>query len=223
MTERGGWGRRVGRLLRRYFFAGLLVVAPVGVTAAILVWLFRLFDAILGGLLERLVGRPVPGLGLALLLGAIIGIGWLATYAVGRQFIAWWHRVLARFPVAGRIYGASSQILQTVMAGNRRIFLRTVLVEFPTPGSYAIGWVTAEDNPVAAALVGEPCVNVFVATTPNPTSGYLLVVLKSRTKPVDLSIEDGMKLVISAGALVPGGGPPPQALDLANLLAKTRP
>ena len=211
------------RRLRRYFFTGLVVLAPVGATAAILVWLFNTLDAILGTPLQRVIGMHVPGLGLLLLALAILGICWLATYALGRQLIAWWNNMLARFPIAGRIYNTASQIVQAVLGGGRRVFLRTVLVEFPTPGSYAIGWVTAEQNPAAEAVVGEPCVNVFVATTPNPTSGYLLIVPRTRTRPVDLTIEEGMKLVISAGALLPTDGPPQEGLDLSSLLARTGP
>ena len=209
--------------LRRYFITGLVVLAPVGATVAILVWMFNTFDAILGTPLQRVVGVRIPGLGVVLLTATIFGIGWLAHYAVGRQLIAWWNDVLAKFPVAGRIYNTSSQVVQAVLGGGRRVFLRTVLVEFPTPGSYAIAWVTAEQNPVAEAVIGEPCVNVFVATTPNPTSGFLLVVPRSRTRPVDLTIEEGMKLVISAGALLPSDKPPQGGLDLSSLLAKTGP
>lgn len=209
------------RRVRRYFFTGLVVLAPLGVTAAILVWLFNALDAIFGTPLQRLLGVRIPGLGLVLLLLAVLVIGWLANYAMGRQFINWWHGVLGRFPVIGRIYSAASQIAQTLVAGKRRVFLRTVLIEFPTPGTYAIAWVTAEDNPFAEAILGEPCVNVFLATTPNPTSGYLLIVPKSRTQPLDFSIEEGMKLVISAGAVLPSGaGSSPGALDLSPLLAK---
>jgi len=209
--------------LRRYFITGLVVLAPVGATVAILVWMFNTFDAILGTPLQRVVGVRIPGLGVVLLTATIFGIGWLAHYAVGRQLIAWWNDVLAKFPVAGRIYNTSSQVVQAVLGGGRRVFLRTVLVEFPTPGSYAIAWVTAEQNPVAETVIGEPCVNVFVATTPNPTSGFLLVVPRSRTRPVDLTIEEGMKLVISAGALLPSDKPPQGGLDLSSLLAKTGP
>jgi len=210
------------RRLRRYFFTGLVVLAPVGVTAAVLVWLFKALDAILGRSLQQLLGIHIPGLGLVLLLLTVLAIGWLAHYAVGRQLIGWWNSLLGRFPVTARIYNAASQIVQAVIGGNRRVFLRTVLIEFPTPGSHAIGWVTAEDNPFAEAILGEPCVNVFVATTPNPTSGFLLIVPKARTKPVDLSIEAGMKLVISAGALLPSGTREPQAgLDLSTLLTRT--
>ncbi len=210
------------RRLRRYFLTGLVVLAPLGVTVAILTWLFRTLDAILGTPLEQFLGTRIPGLGLLLLVFAILAIGWLAHYTIGRQLIAWWNSLLARFPLTARIYNAASQIAQTFMGDERRLFLRTVLIEFPHPGSYAIAWVTAEENRFAAELLGEPCVNVFVATTPNPTSGFFLIVPRSRTRPIDLTIEEGMKLVISAGAVVPAVGGERQAgLDLASLLAKT--
>ncbi len=210
------------RRLRRYFLTGLIVLAPLGATVVILVWLFEKLDAILGVSLQRLLGVHIPGLGLLLLALVILAIGWLAHYAIGRQLIAWWNSVLARFPLTARIYNAASQIAQTFMGEHGRIFQRTVLIEFPSPGSYAIAWVTAEENSFAEALLGEPCLNVFVATTPNPTSGYLLVVPKSRTRPLDISIEEGMKLVISAGAVLPrAGGERPPGLDLATLLAKS--
>lgn len=211
------------RSLRRYFLTGLVVLVPVGATVAILTWLFQRLDAILGGVLQRLLGTRIPGLGLVVLVVVILLLGWVAHYAVGRQLIAWWNAFLARFPLTARIYNATSQIVQTFMGDQRRVFLRTVLIEFPTPASFAVAWVTAEDSPFAEAILGEPCVNVFVATTPNPTSGYFLVVPKRRTKPVDLSIEDGMKLVISAGAVLPqAGGAPAEGLDLAALLRKSR-
>lgn len=213
------WGRR----LRRYFFTGLIVLVPIGVTVVVLSWLFRTLDAILGRPLERVLNLQVPGLGLVLLVLSVVGIGWLAHYTIGRRLIAWWNGMLARFPLTARIYNAASQIVQTFMGEQRRVFQRTVLIEFPGAGSYALAWVTAEANPIAEAMVGEPCVNVFVATTPNPTSGFFLVVPRSRTRPLDLSIEDAMKLVISAGAIVPRAGAPaqPGGLDLSALLKRS--
>lgn len=218
--KRTGLGR-----LRRYLLIGLVLVLPVGATIAILVWLFRTLDAILGRPLQGVVGMPIPGVGLVLLLAALVLLGWLAHYALGRRLLSWWNLFLARFPLTSRIYNAASQIVQAFMSEQRRIFQRTVLIEFPMPGSWAIAWVTAEENPLASALVGEPCMNVFMATTPNPTSGYLLIVPRSRTKPLDISIEDAMKLVISAGAVLPQAGSAPvrAGLDLDALLRRPRP
>jgi uncharacterized membrane protein len=205
---------------RRYFITGLVVLFPLGVTVLVLSWLFRTLDAILGDPLERLLGMPIPGLGLVLLLLTVFGIGWLANYAIGRRLITWGNAILARFPLTSRIYNATSQIVQTFMGDQQSVFQRTVLIEFPTAGSYALAWVTAEENRFAESLLGEPCVNVFVATTPNPTSGYFLIVPRSRTRPLSLSVDEAMQLVISAGAVVPHAGeaPRPRGLDLATLL-----
>jgi uncharacterized membrane protein len=208
--------------LRRYFVIGLIVLAPIGATVVILRWLFVTLDAILGAPLRSVIGWNVPGLGLLLLLGTILLLGWVAQYAIGHEMINLWNRFLARFPLTARIYNAASQIVQTFMGDQRRVFLRTVLVRYPTSDAWALGLVTAESAPYAEAVLGEPCVQVFVASTPNPTTGWLLVVPKSRTRAVDVSIEDGMKLVLSAGAVLPHSGPVarPEGIDLAALMRR---
>jgi uncharacterized membrane protein len=213
--------RPATRRLRRYFLVGLVVTAPVGLTAYVLVLLFNTLDAILGTPLETWLRVHVPGLGFLLLALFIVGVGWLVHRAVGRQVLRWWNAALLRFPLTGRIYNALSQIVQSVIGEDRRIFRRTVLVPYPTEGMWAIAFVTHDDPAVLSALVGEECVNVFVPTTPNPTSGFLLLVPRRRVREVPLSIEDGMKLVISAGALVPGadgGLQRRRGLDLEALL-----
>jgi uncharacterized membrane protein len=158
-------------------------------------------------------------------LGTVLAIGWVAHYALGRQLIAWGNALLTRFPLTAPIYKTMSQLVQTFMGERRGIFLRTVLVEFPGTGCHAIGWVTAEDNAAAARTLGEPCVNVFFASTPNPTTGWLLVIPKRRLLPLDVTIEDSVKLVISGGAVLPQTpGPAPAAgLDLAALLKAPHP
>lgn len=212
------------RLLRRYFLTGLVVLAPIGATAVILGWLFRTLDAILGDPLRRLLGWSVPGLGLVLLLVCVLLLGWIAHYAIGKQLIGIWNGFLARFPLTATIYNASSQIVQTFMGQKRRIFLRTVLVPFPSEHTWVLGWVTSEQSGFAEAALGEPCVHVFIASTPNPTTGWMLIVPVSRTRPVDLSVEDGMKLLLSGGVFIPRPSQPPgQGLDLASLLRRTMP
>lgn len=213
------------RRIRRYLLTGLVVLAPVGATALILAWLFRTLDGILGDPLRRVLGWNVPGLGLLLLLITVLVLGWLATYTLGHQLIAVWNGFLARFPLTATIYNASSQIVQTFVGEKRRIFLRTVLVPFPTEGSWALGWVTAERSPFAEVVLGEPCLHVFIASTPNPTTGWVLIVPVSRTRPIDLGIEEGMKLLLSGGVVQPRqGGPEPVAgLDLEALLRRTNP
>ena len=209
------------RNLRRYFLVGLVVIAPVGITAYILAWLFARLDSILGRPLQDFLGVRVPGLGFVLLGLAVVLVGWIVHRAVGRQLLHWWNQALSRFPLTGRIYNALSQIVQSVVGDDRRIFRRTVLVPYPTDGLWAIGFVTQEDAVMIAALVGEPCANVFLPTTPNPTSGFMLVVPHSRLRSIDLSTEEAMKLIISGGAVAPTAravGAPRQGLDLDTLL-----
>lgn len=212
------------RRLRRYFLTGLVVVAPLGATVVILGWLFRTLDAILGDPLRQLLGRSIPGLGLLLLVVCVFLLGWVAHYAIGKELIGLWNRFLARFPLTATIYNASSQIVQTFMGEHRRIFLRTVLVPFPSQDSWAIGWVTSEQSPFAEAVLGEPCVHVFIASTPNPTTGWVLIVPVSRTRALDLSVEEGMKLLLSGGVVLPRGAVlRNEGLDLASLLRRTNP
>jgi uncharacterized membrane protein len=187
--------------LRRYFLVGLVVIAPVGLTAVVLRWIFETVDAILGEPLQAALKVRIPGLGFVLLGLVVLGVGWVVHRAVGRRLLQTWNQTLVRFPVAGRLYNAASQIIQGLASDRARIFKRTVLVPYPTDGLWAVGFVTSEEAPAVSALVGVPCVNVFVPTTPNPTSGFLLVVPRDRLVKIDVQIEDAMKFIISAGAV----------------------
>jgi uncharacterized membrane protein len=206
--------------LRRYFLVGLVVIAPVGLTVLVLRWIFETLDAILGEPLQAALGVRIPGLGFVLLGLVVLAVGWVVHRAVGRRLLRIWNQTLVRFPVAGRLYNAASQIIQGLASDRARIFKRTVLVPYPTDGLWAVGFVTSEETQTVSGLVGAPCVNVFVPTTPNPTSGFLLVVPKDRLVETDISIEDAMKLVISAGAVSPSAGrleEPRRGLDLEDL------
>ena len=212
------------RRLRRYFVVGLIVIAPVGLTVAVLAWVFRSLDDILGVPLRRALGFSVPGLGLVLLVLFVLLVGWIVHQAAGRQVLHWWNRALAKFPLTGRIYNAVSQIIQSVVGSRRQLFLRAVLVPYPTDGIWAVAFVTNEAAPEMSKTVGEPCVNVFVPTTPNPTSGFMLVVPRSRLLEVDASVEEAMKLVVSAGAVSLSGLPARvtrPGLDVESLLRET--
>jgi len=126
-----------------------------------------------------------------------------------------------RFPLAGRVYNALSQIAQSVLGDNRRVFRRTVLVQFPAADMWTLGFITHEAPAALSALVGEPCVNVFVPITPVPHSGWLLVAPRRLVRETSLSVEDAMKLLVSMGALVPGDDVVRlgrQGLDLDSLL-----
>jgi uncharacterized membrane protein len=193
--------------LRRYFVTGLVVIAPVGVTAFVLVWLFQRLDPILGRHLPTVEGRHIPGLGLLVLLAIVVAIGWLSQIAVGRRLLYWWNTGLTRLPFARRIYSASAQIVQSVLEREEKLFQHCALIEFPGPGMWALAFETARTPPELETVIGEPSVNVFLPTAPNPTSGYLLIVPRSRVRRLGMSVEDGLKLVLSVGVATPATAP----------------
>jgi uncharacterized membrane protein len=210
----------LGRRLRRYFLVGLVVTAPIGVTLAVLRWLFITIDSILGVPLRQATGYTLPGLGVVLLLVILTIVGWVVHRAAGRQMLNWWNKTLSAFPLAGRIYSAVSQIVQTVVGSRRRLFLRTVLVPYPTDGIWAVAFVTNENSAEMSDIAGEPCANVFVPTTPNPTSGFMLIVPHSKMRQVETTVEEAMKLIVSAGAVRARVSRP--GLDVESLLMDTR-
>jgi uncharacterized membrane protein len=191
------------RRLRRYFIVGLVVIAPVGLTLFVLRWVFQTLDSILGNPLRDALGFRVPGLGFLLLAVFVVVVGWIVHRAAGRQLLHWWNEALVRFPLTGRIYNAVSQIVQSVVGERRKLFRRTVLIPYPTEGVWAIAFVTHDDAAVLSQLVGEPCVNVFVPSTPNPTTGFMLIVPRARIIETEISVEEAMKLILSGGAVSP--------------------
>lgn len=192
------WVRR----LRRYLLTGIVVMAPVGVTVFVLWWIFARLDAILGRMFS-VIGLRIPGLGLLALVLVVIAIGWAANQALGRQFISLGKRFLTRFPLTRSIYGAASQIVEQLVGEDRKFFKACVLVEYPRQGCYALGFLTSDAAAEIGDVLQEDAVAVFLPTTPNPTSGYLMFFPRSHIRPLKMSVEDGFKLVISGGAVTP--------------------
>lgn len=209
------------RRLRRYFLVGIVVLAPVGLTVFVLRWLFETLDSILGTPIRGYLGFRIPGLGFVLLIAVVLVVGWIVHRAVGRRLLHWWNEALVRFPLTGRIYNAVSQIVQSMIGERRKLFRRTVLIPYPTDGVWAIAFVTNETAELMSQIVREPCVTVFVPSTPNPTTGFMLVVPHSRVLDTDISVEDAMKLILSGGAVSPSDTEtltPRRGLDVDSLL-----
>lgn len=209
------------RRLRRYFLVGLVVIAPVGLTVFVLRWMFETLDAILGNPLRHALGFRIPGLGFLLLTVFVVLVGWIVHRAAGRQLLHWWNEALVRFPLTGRLYNAVSQIVQSVVGAQHKLFRRTVLIPYPTDGIWAIAFVTHEDPGMLSQMVGAPCVNVFVPSTPNPTTGFMLIVPRSRVIDTAITVEDAMKLILSGGAVSPSDAVTlrrRRGLDLDSLL-----
>jgi uncharacterized membrane protein len=208
--------------IRRHLIAGLIVIAPVTTTAFVLWWIFQLLDGLLGRFLYpalgALIGREevvIPGLGLLALFGLLVGIGWAAQRAIGSRVVAWWHTVLERLPLTRRIYSAAHRIVRTVFGEDSRPFKTVVLVEYPSAGRWSIGFLSSEAPPVMQRHI-EGAVSVFVPTTPNPTSGFLVIVPKERVIHLDMSVDAAFTFILSAGSVhpdevlageVPGGRP----------------
>jgi uncharacterized membrane protein len=198
----------LGRL-RAYFLTGVIVTAPISITI-FLVWQFLDFlDTHVAGLLparynpETYLPFSLPGLGLLIMLAFLTLVGMLTAGLAGRTLVRMGERLLSRMPVVRGVYGTLKQIFETVLAQKSRSFREVVLVEYPRRGIGAIGFVTGPTRGEIQARSDEEMVNVFLPTTPNPTSGFLLFVPKSDLIPLDMSIEDGIKMVISGGIVGP--------------------
>ena len=203
----------MGKILRRRLIAGLIVIAPLGVTIYILWWLFTTLDGILGRSLYEIMGFAIPGLGLILLLLILLAVGWGAEAMVGTKVVDWWHAGLDRVPVVSRLYNATRRIVGSVFGGEERRFFRSVvLFEYPSPGQWTLGFETGR-APRALENRVESGVTVFLPTAPNPVTGFLIIVPEARLIRLPVTVEEGFTYVFSAGAVPPTGPsgkePPP--------------
>ena len=199
----------VSQRLRTYMFAGILVTAPIFITFY-LAWLFVTFvDSKINPLIpakynpETYLPFAVPGLGLLVLIIALMLVGALTAGFFGRLWMRLSERVLSQMPVIRNVYSAVKQILETVLAQQSNAFREAVLIEYPRRGIWAIGFLTGSTKGEVQNLTEEECINVFLPTTPNPTSGFLLFVPKKDLIPLSMSVEDAIKMVISGGIVTP--------------------
>lgn len=201
-TRRPGF---LGRL-RSWFLTGLLVTAPVLLTVYITWAAIELIDGQVASILpgfNQLVFANIPGAGLIIGLILITFIGAVAAGFLGRWLIGLGEAILNRMPVVRTIYGASKQILETVISAQSDAFRDAVLVEYPRRGLWVIGFVTGGTRGEVAERMDEDMVNVFIPTTPNPTSGFLLFCPREEVIYLDMSVEDAVKLVVSGGIVHP--------------------
>ena len=188
--------------LRNWLIAGLLVILPLAVTGYILVAMFRFLDHLLGPVFV-FFGIGFPGLGLVSGVLLILVTGAMTSNVLGRRIVHAFDRLVLHIPFARTIYSATKQLSDSLLQQNRGAFKRAVLVEWPSQGLYTVGFVTGETRGEAQEKTKERVINVFVVTTPNPTTGFLALVPESQVIPLDMSVEDALKLVVSAGIIVP--------------------
>lgn len=210
--------------LRRYFFTGLVIAAPIAFTIWATLWVVGIFDGWvkpwIPGVYNPDTYLPIriPGFGLVFFLFFITMIGALAANFVGRYFLGLWETLLNRLPVVGSLYKSSKQIFETIFAEKGASFRNVCLVEWPRKGVWALAFVSREiDGGNVGLEAGRAMYSIYVSTTPNPTGGYVFFADKKDVRILDMSVEDGLKLIISMGLVFPE-----KALAQSNAL-KTQP
>jgi uncharacterized membrane protein len=201
------------QLLRRYFLTGVAFVAPLALTIFIFAYLFQL--------LHNWIGRPVSKLlpenivapdgsawiaslvGLLLLLGCILVVGAIVSTVLGRRLAAFSERLLLQLPLVRTVYAPAKQIVEFFVNPTAVQFGAVVLVRYPHPNSYAIGFITGKDVEQLNSATGKKMVNVFVPFTPTPVTGITLVLPEDEVIPVDLTVEEALKMVVSGGVVTP--------------------
>lgn len=195
--------------LRTYFLAGVLVTAPIAITIWLAWEVIEFFDRQIQGLIpapynpEQYLPFSIPGLGLVVFVIALTLIGALTAGFIGRQIVELGEGVLARMPVIRSIHGAVKQIFQTVLAQKSDAFRQVVLVEFPRRDAWSLGFVSGITQGEIREVTAGEMLNVFVPTTPNPTSGYLIFVPRQDVIPLAMTVDEGIKLVVSGGIVMP--------------------
>lgn len=205
-----GAKRSVFSSVRGYFLAGILVTAPIAITIY-LTWGFLDFiDSRVRGLIPfdkilppEYLPYAVPGIGVLIAVLFFVLVGWFARNILGRLLIRMSEYILDRMPIIRNIYGAIKQIFETIMATQSQAFREVVMLEYPRKGVYSIGFVTGRSEGEVQTTTANETINVFVPTTPNPTSGYLLFVPKKELHYLNMTVEEGVKLVVSAGIITP--------------------
>lgn len=211
---------------RASFFTGLAVALPALLTLAAVKWIFGTISSFTDTLLFFLPyclppreifqdGQSGPMLWywsfLALILAAVLisSIGLLARYYIGKRIIEWLDTAMMHVPLLNKFYGAIKQV-NDAFSGNRSSFKTVVLVEFPREGMYSVGFITNDDNEEASRKIGEQLVSVFIPTTPNPTSGFLVLVPADTVTKLDMTVAEGVKYIVSLGAIAPELLPEPK-------------
>jgi uncharacterized membrane protein len=195
--------------LRNYFLAGVLVTAPISITFWLTWRVITFIDNRITPYIpahwnpETYLPFGVPGLGLIVALVALTLIGFLAAGYVGRMTMRIGERIVGRVPVVRSVYGWTKQVIETVLSQSSAAFREVVLIEYPRPGCWAVGFITGRTVGEVQRMTAETVYNVFIPATPNPTTGFLLFVPRSEVNHLDLTVEEGIKLVISGGIVIP--------------------
>jgi uncharacterized membrane protein len=198
--------------LRNSFFAGLLVVVPVAASVLILLGVFTwVTDFMLPDFLHKQMLTPLYRIiALVLFVAVTIGVGRVTRLVMGKRIVSATESLITHVPLLNKTYGFMKEISQTLLSGKKTMFQRVVVVEFPRAGMYTIGFVTSEAGGEVQEKTREALISVFVPATPNPTSGILLFIPRGELVDLEMSVAEGMKMIISCGSVVPPHTPQTQ-------------
>lgn len=198
--------------VRNIFLAGIFTVIPIAVTFLVLSFVFTKVEPIFQPMVIRIIdlvpflkGRVtyIPGFGIAMTVIVIFLVGLFVTNIIGQKMVKLGERILEKIPIVRSVYSSSKQFMQAASLTSRDGFRKVILVEYPRKGLWVVGFVTCENKGETQLLTNEDVVNVFIPTTPNPTSGFLLLVPKKDIIPLSMTVEEGLKLVVSGGIVTP--------------------
>ncbi len=204
--------KKIRTKLQNLFIAGLLVLLPISITVFILTFIFQKLDNLLSPAFVKLLillglplvkGQSIPGLGFVATIVIIIFTGLITKNILGRKLFSLGEIIVERIPVARSIYSGAKQIIDAVSKSQLDAFNKVVMVEYPRKGLFSLGFVTCEARGEIQENTNKSVVNVFIPTTPNPTSGLLIFVPKDDIMPLSMSVEEGIKLVVSGGIVTP--------------------
>jgi uncharacterized membrane protein len=202
--------------IKKYLITGLLVWLPLAITVWVMLWLVNLLDGVFGGLLSGLSAvlpnnlmpllerlRAVHGLGVILVLAALLITGGLVSNVAGRWWLRQWDRLFAHIPIFKTIYASVKKVSDTLFSSNGNAFRKALLIQYPRAGSWTIAFLTGAPGGEVAMHLGHDLVSVYVPTTPNPTSGFFLMLPRADVVELDMSVDEALTYVISMGTAVP--------------------
>ncbi|HEX5390793.1 MAG TPA: DUF502 domain-containing protein [Burkholderiaceae bacterium] len=196
--------------LRKWLFAGLLVLVPLIITLWVLDWVVSTLDQTLRILPvswqpDQWLGVHIPGLGVVFALVVLLSIGAMASNIIGNKLVHWWHALLHRIPVVRSIYSGVKQVSDTLFSEKGNAFRQALLVQWPHEGMWTIAFLTGAPAGELVRHLPEDCLSVYVPTTPNPTGGYFVMVPRNRCVELSMTVDEALTYVISMGVIVPGG------------------
>ena len=197
--------------VRRYLVAGVLVWLPILATIWVVSFMLRIMDRTLLLLPhsyrpEALVGFALPGIGAIFALIVLLATGLLVTNLIGRRLVVWGEEFVNHIPVVRTVYGGVKSFTESVFSQSNS-FRKVVMIEYPRPGAWSIGFMTAEDVPEVSDKLGEPYAAVYISAALNATAGYLVMVPRRQVVELDMSVDAAMKMIITCGVVVPGVAP----------------